>query len=351
MFYSIIPSLLLPNVHLPIFVTKMYRNISVRSATWVIADEEVSLHLFYSPYRGEVTQTSSKKVGVVDQKHVPMGAGDVSLSECWMIIHLPRRSNKLTVSCRFILNPIFCQHKCVASQHVMKQLGFYLIFSHRLPTPGAFSKTSKYMWVIICQSVKAPWLPLSVSPSLCVRLRADTILEDVQVVGGCYGDDVLRWVPSHVQDFLTKVQAINAHISTATLTASIHSPGPQHGPRLATFSPSLQGHAPPCLPVKHPEEAVVSPCHDDAEERIDENNEMSYWEGQVNAIQMAKRGKTRFRVGWGSGKEDQKNGRHWDWFDVCKARPWDWFKCWILTEPLGNHCKQKDTDTCSLLSF
>lgn len=72
-------------------------------------------------------------------------------------------------------------------------------------------------------------------------------------------------MPCHVQDFLGEVQAVNAHISAATLAASVHPPGPQHGPGLATLSPSLQRYASPRLPVKHLEETVVRPRHDDAE--------------------------------------------------------------------------------------
>lgn len=135
-------------------------------------------------------------------------------------------------------------------------------------------KMPKRMWVVICVSQSKP-LPLPRPPSLCLRLRVDSILEDVQVVGGCYGDDILRWVPSHVQDFLRKVQTIHADVSAAALTAGVNSPGPQHSPRLAAFSPSLQGHTTASLPVKHAEEAVVCPCHDDAEERTDADNEMS----------------------------------------------------------------------------
>lgn len=103
--------------------------------------------------------------------------------------------------------------------------------------------------------------------SLPLRLGVDAILEDVQVVGGCYGDDILRWMPSHVQDFLGEVQAVDAHISTATLATSVHPPGPQYGPWLATLSPSLQRYASTRLPVKHPEEAVVGAGHDDTGDR------------------------------------------------------------------------------------
>ena len=124
-------------------------------------------------------------------------------------------------------------------------------------------------------------------------IGVDAILEDVQVVGGCYGDDVLRWVPSHVQDFLGEVQAVDAHVSTATLTTGVHSPGPQHSPRLAAFPPRLQGYASACLPVKHPEEAVVCPCHDDAE-RGEEMDIMRYADGEEGEKRgSGKRGKQK----------------------------------------------------------
>lgn len=144
-----------------------------------------------------------------------------------------------------------------------------------IPVSSLRHREGTYIHADICMShdlsVKALHLPLSLSLSLHLCLWVDTILEDVQIVGGSYGNDILRWVPSHVQNFLSEVQAVNAHISTATLTASIHSPGPQHCPRLAALSPSLKCYASPCLPVKHPEETVVRTGHDDTEERIDEH--------------------------------------------------------------------------------
>lgn len=76
-------------------------------------------------------------------------------------------------------------------------------------------------------------------------------------------------MPGHVQDLFGKVQTIHANVSAAPLSASVNSPGPQHSPRLAAFPPCLQGHASASLPVEHPEEAVVRPGHDDAEERRD----------------------------------------------------------------------------------
>lgn len=225
------------------------------------------LFFFTAPAEGNIHK-HFQKVGVVEQNHILMGAGDVSSSLCWakMIAHPPQNSRTLTVCSHFIYNPILCWTE-VASQHVMKQPGSYLISSHRLPN------AQTYVGRYLCQSIKA--LPLPRLPSLCLCLRVDSILEDVQVVGGCYGNDILRWVPSHVQDFLRKVQTIHANVSAAALTTGVNSPGPQHSPRLAAFSPSLQGHTTASLPVKHAEEAVVCPCHDDAEERTDADNEMS----------------------------------------------------------------------------
>lgn len=101
-----------------------------------------------------------------------------------------------------------------------------------------------------------------VFPLRSLSLSVDPILEDVQVVGGRDGDDVLRRVPGHVQDLLREVQAVNAHIAAATLAPRVHPPGPQHSPRLAALPPGLQGHASARFPVEHPEEAVVRPRHD-----------------------------------------------------------------------------------------
>lgn len=67
-----------------------------------------------------------------------------------------------------------------------------------------------------------------------------------------------------MQDFLGEVQAIDAHIAPATFTASVHTAGSQYSPGLAALSPGLQGYASACLPVEHPEEAVVRPCHNHA---------------------------------------------------------------------------------------
>lgn len=114
--------------------------------------------------------------------------------------------------------------------------------------------------------MKAPRLPLNKFPvlSLCLCFWADTILEDVQIVGGRYGDDIFSWVPSHVQDLFGEVQAIDAHVAPAAFAAGVDAAGSQDSPRLAALSPRLQGHASAGLPVEHPEEAVVRPRHNHA---------------------------------------------------------------------------------------
>lgn len=106
-------------------------------------------------------------------------------------------------------------------------------------------------------------------PSLRLHVGVDSILEYIQVVGGRDGDDVLEWVPGHVQDLFGEVQTIHADVSAAPLAAGVNPPGPQHSPRLAALPPGLQGHSSARLPVEHPEEAVVRPSHDDAEGRRD----------------------------------------------------------------------------------
>lgn len=149
---------------------------------------------------------------------------------------------------------------------------------HRCCPPTSPSATlSKYICIGICNVVFC--LPLSTFPSLslCLCLRVNAILEDVQVIGGRDSNDVLRRMPGHMQYFLSEVQAIDAHVSTATLTASIHATGPQHSPRLAALPPGFQGDASPSLPIKHPEEAVVRPCHDHADET--ETRDTDYNEG------------------------------------------------------------------------
>lgn len=50
----------------------------------------------------------------------------------------------------------------------------------------------------------------------------DLVLEDVQVVCGCDGDNVLLGVPRGVEDLLAEVQAIDADLILTTLPAYAH---------------------------------------------------------------------------------------------------------------------------------
>lgn len=62
--------------------------------------------------------------------------------------------------------------------------------------PSAFSSPLRYKHGP--SSERTPSVVATVCPSLPLRLGVDAILEDVQVVCGCYGNDILRRMPSHV---------------------------------------------------------------------------------------------------------------------------------------------------------
>ncbi len=50
----------------------------------------------------------------------------------------------------------------------------------------------------------------------------DLVLEDVEIVGGRYSDDVLMWVPRSVKDLLAEVEAIYADLIFTTLATYTH---------------------------------------------------------------------------------------------------------------------------------
>lgn len=54
------------------------------------------------------------------------------------------------------------------------------------------------------------------------RALVDLVLEDIEVVGGRYCDDVLMRVPCGVKDFLAEVEAVHADLILATLPAHTH---------------------------------------------------------------------------------------------------------------------------------
>lgn len=99
-------------------------------------------------------------------------------------------------------------------------------------------------------------------------IGVDTILEDVQVVGGCDGDDVLVRVPGCVEDLLGEVQAVHADVVLPALSSGgTDPPWLQDGSGFAALSRRLQGHVALGVPVEHAEEVVVGSGHDHAEKR------------------------------------------------------------------------------------
>jgi hypothetical protein len=100
-----------------------------------------------------------------------------------------------------------------------------------------------------------------------VHVRVDLILEDVQVVGGCNGNDILSWVPGRVQDLLGEVQAVHTDVVTPPLATHTHAPWLEHRSGFAALPRGFQCHVPLGVTVEHAEEVVVGPCHDDTGER------------------------------------------------------------------------------------
>lgn len=98
-----------------------------------------------------------------------------------------------------------------------------------------------------------------------MHLGAEFVLEDVQVVGGGDGDDVLRGVPSRVQDLLGEVQAVHADVVLSPLASGgADPPRLQDGSRFAALPRGLQGHVAFGVAVEHSEKVVVGSRHDDA---------------------------------------------------------------------------------------
>lgn len=70
-----------------------------------------------------------------------------------------------------------------------------------------------------------------------MQLRVEFVLEDVQVVGGGDGDDVLGRVPGRVEDLLGEVQAVHADVVLPALSSGgADPPRLQDGPGFAALS-------------------------------------------------------------------------------------------------------------------
>lgn len=96
-----------------------------------------------------------------------------------------------------------------------------------------------------------------------MQLRVEFVLEDVQVVGGGDGDDVLSRVPGCVEDLLGEVQAVHADVVLPALSpGGTHPPWLQDRSGFAALPRRLQGHVPFGVAVEHAEKVVVGSSHD-----------------------------------------------------------------------------------------
>lgn len=93
------------------------------------------------------------------------------------------------------------------------------------------------------------------------RPLVDLVLEDVEVVGGGNGDDVLLRVPRGVKDLLAEVQAVNADLILPPLPTHTHLAGLQNRSGFAIFSGCFQRDVTFGVPVKHSEKIVVGTGH------------------------------------------------------------------------------------------
>ena len=101
-----------------------------------------------------------------------------------------------------------------------------------------------------------------------MHLRVEFVLEDVQVVGGGDGDDVLRRVPGCVEDLLGEVQTVHADVVLPALSSGgADPPRFKDGSGFAAFSGRFKGHVAFGVPVKHAEEVVVGAGHDHTGQR------------------------------------------------------------------------------------
>lgn len=93
--------------------------------------------------------------------------------------------------------------------------------------------------------------------------RAVSVLKDEQVVVGCDGDDVVCGMPRCVQDLLPEVQAVHTDIIVPPLLPHTHAARPENSAPLTNLPARLQSHITLTGSVKHPEEIIIRPCHDD----------------------------------------------------------------------------------------
>ena len=129
---------------------------------------------------------------------------------------------------------------------------------------------------------------------------AHFVLEDVEVVDGRHGDDVVVGVPGRVQDLLVEVQTVHADLVLLALAAAATAAAAGADParlqqlqRQVVLAGRLQGGVTPLGAVEHAEEVVVRARHDNAERgrererqrrpsECERENELPATEGQCN---------------------------------------------------------------------
>lgn len=94
-----------------------------------------------------------------------------------------------------------------------------------------------------------------------VSVGHQSVLKNVEVVAGSNGDDVFFGMPSGMEYFFPKVQAVHADVRLFPFLPHAHAPRLQDGASLAHLPTGLQSHVTPARPVKHSEVVVVSPRH------------------------------------------------------------------------------------------
>lgn len=95
-------------------------------------------------------------------------------------------------------------------------------------------------------------------------LLVDLVLENVEVVSGCYSDDVLVWMPRSVKDLLAEVEAVYTDLVFTTFPTNTHLARFENGSGFAVLPGRFQCDVTLCVPVKHSEEIVVGASHYDA---------------------------------------------------------------------------------------
>lgn len=111
-----------------------------------------------------------------------------------------------------------------------------------------------------------------------MHFRVEFVLEDVQVVSGSDGDDVLIRVPGRMEDLLGEVQAVHADVILPAFSSGrTDSPWLENSSGFAALPGCFQGHVPLGVPVEHAEEVVVGSSHDHTRRRRNGGMQLLHW--------------------------------------------------------------------------